>query len=93
LYDRYAQHRAFTDEIRLKASIRPTAIQQHTGRGVTRVKEETGGFKIMSLCRQALEAIDRFEGGKFKRSFHQREFHENFIRACARIFWKTEPPG
>ena len=27
------------------------------------------------------------------RSFHQRMFHNNFIRACARIFFKVEPPG
>lgn len=29
----------------------------------------------------------------WQRSFHQRLFHDHFIRACARIFWKTEPPG
>ena len=29
----------------------------------------------------------------WNRSFHQREFHDHFIRACARIFWKTEKPG
>lgn len=29
----------------------------------------------------------------WQRSFHQRLFHDYFIRACARIFWKTEPPG
>jgi hypothetical protein len=37
-----------------------------------------------------LEALDR-QG--WQRSFHQRLFHDNFIRACARIFWKTEKPG
>lgn len=41
-------------------------------------------------AREALEALDR-QG--WQRSFHQRLFHDNFIRACARIFWKTEPPG
>ena len=40
--------------------------------------------------RDALDALDR-QG--WQRSFHQRLFHDNFIRACARIFWKTEPPG
>lgn len=29
----------------------------------------------------------------WNRSYHQRQFHEQFIRACARIFYKTEPPG
>lgn len=29
----------------------------------------------------------------WQRSYHQRKFHDNFIRACARIFFKTEPDG
>jgi hypothetical protein len=48
------------------------------------------GFTRIQRCREALESIDR-QG--FLRSFHQRLFHDHFIRACARIFWKTEPPG
>lgn len=48
------------------------------------------GFTRIQRCRDALESIDR-QG--FTRSFHQRLFHDHFIRACARIFWKTEPPG
>ncbi len=48
------------------------------------------GFKRMQACRRALDAIDR-QG--WQRSFHQRMFHDWFIRACARIFWKTEPLG
>lgn len=41
-------------------------------------------------CRQALDALDR---RGWQRSFHQRMFHDNFIRACARIFWKRDPHG
>ena len=48
------------------------------------------GFTRIQKCREALDSIDR-QG--FTRSFHQRLFHDHFIRACARIFWKTEPPG
>jgi hypothetical protein len=48
------------------------------------------GFTRIQRCRDALDSIDR-QG--YTRSFHQRLFHDNFIRACARIFWKTEPPG
>lgn len=48
------------------------------------------GFTRMKNCRRALEALDR-QG--WLRSFHQRMFHDNFIRACARIFWKREKPG
>ena len=27
------------------------------------------------------------------RSYHQRQFHDTFLRACARVFWKTAKPG
>jgi hypothetical protein len=48
------------------------------------------GFARMQQCRDALDAMDR-QG--WNRSFHQRMFHENFIRACARVFFKFEPQG
>jgi len=47
------------------------------------------GFKRIQLCRKALDALDV----KYQRSFHQRMFHDNFIRACARVFFKPDPPG
>ena len=50
----------------------------------------SGGFERMARCRRALEAIDS-QG--WERSYHQKEFHDTFIRACARVFWKTERPG
>jgi hypothetical protein len=53
-------------------------------------KLECNGFQRIRKCRQGLEAIDR---RGWQRSFHQRMFHDNFIRACARIFWKREPHG
>ena len=48
------------------------------------------GFARMQDCRRALEALD---GLGWQRSFHQRLFHDNFIRSCTRVFFKTEPPG
>jgi len=48
------------------------------------------GFARIQACREALDALDR---RGWQRSFHQRMFHENFIRACARVFFKTEPQG
>ena len=48
------------------------------------------GFARIDMCRQALDALDR---RGWMRSFHQRMFHENFIRACARVFFKTESAG
>ena len=47
-------------------------------------------FERIDMCRKGLEALDR-QG--WNRSYHQRQFHEQFIRACARIFYKTEAPG
>ena len=59
------------------------------------LRHRTGGrqrdwFIRMQQCRDALDALDR-QG--WNRSFHQRMFHENFIRACARVFFKTEQQG
>ena len=48
------------------------------------------GFARMRRCRQALEALD---SAGWQRSFHQRLFHDHFLRACARVFWKVEPGG
>lgn len=57
-------------------------------------RRQVGGaisaFDRIDMCRKGLEALDR-QG--WNRSYHQRQFHEQFIRACARIFYKTEPPG
>lgn len=51
---------------------------------------ESSGFQRMAMCRKALEALDR---RGWDRSYHQRYFHDHFIRACARVFWKVEPEG
>ncbi|KAJ1468666.1 hypothetical protein T484DRAFT_1754952 [Baffinella frigidus] len=44
----------------------------------------------MARLREGLNALDRCG---WKRSYHQRTFHEDYLRACARVFFKTEPPG
>ena len=62
-------------------------LQRNTGAGAHGGKD---GFVRMQDCRLALEALD---GRGWQRSFHQRMFHDNFIRSCARVFFKTEPPG
>jgi hypothetical protein len=56
----------------------------------TEEAKTSDGFLRIAKCREALCCIDR-QG--YTRSFHQRLFHDHFIRACARIFWKTEPAG
>ena len=53
-------------------------------------KQVASGFSRMQCCRDALSYLD--ENG-WRRSYHQRLFHDDFIRACARIFWKREAAG
>ena len=65
-----------------------TAIQRHM-KGHDMVKE-MNGLKRMNLCRRALEALDR---RGWDRSFHQRLFHEEYLKSCARIFFKRDGPG
>lgn len=85
-FDRHIQD--LRDAERERRTLRP-ALRNFIRKGVS-VKEKSNGFKRMKLCRAALEAIDR---GGWERSFHQRQFHDHFLRACARVFWKTEPHG
>jgi hypothetical protein len=97
LYDSYQRiHDAREAERRLR-TMRLTSLQRFLG--VTPgaragqappPQEQSAGFKRIEQCREALAALDR-QG--WNRSYHQREFHDHFIRACARIFWKTEKPG
>lgn len=65
-----------------------TAISRHMrtyadSKGMT-------GIKRIQLCRQALDALDR---RGWDRSFHQRLFHEEYLKSCARIFFKRDGPG
>ena len=48
------------------------------------------GFQRMQKCREALDIMDRTG---WLRSYHQRVFHDHFIRACSRVFFKSDPPG
>ena len=48
------------------------------------------GFFHMARLNEALNALDKCG---WKRSFHQRSFHVDYLRACTRVFFKTEPPG
>ena len=84
-YDRVAQER---ENERLHRQRRRTVLQNYLHTGDR--PEECNGFHRMQKCRLGLEAIDR---RGWQRSFHQRMFHDNFIRACARIFWKNEKHG
>jgi hypothetical protein len=48
------------------------------------------GFKRIDQCSRALECMDR-QG--WERSFFQRKFHNSFMQATARAFWKNEGAG
>ena len=47
-------------------------------------------LEYMQLCRQYLAKLDT---GGWNRSYHQRLFHDDFLKACTRSFWKLEKPG
>lgn len=61
-------------------------LEQH----LTTPGETMDGFKRMEKCRMGLDALDR---SGWKRSYFQRKFHDAFLAACARIFFKLDPPG
>jgi len=44
----------------------------------------------MQLCRKYLAKLDTLG---WNRSYHQRLFHDDFLKACTRSFWKLEPVG
>lgn len=47
-------------------------------------------FVNMAKCRHVLRILD--DCG-WRRSFFQSQFHDDFLRACTRIFWKALPPA
>jgi hypothetical protein len=65
-----------------------TAIERHMG-GFQTI-ENMNGIKRIQLCRQGLEALDR---RGWNRSFHQRMFHEEYLKSCTRVFFKRDGPG
>jgi len=47
-------------------------------------------LEYMQLCRKYLAKLDTLG---WNRSYHQRLFHDDFLKACTRSFWKLESPG
>ena len=67
-----------------------TALERHM-MGVTQTAEEKlNGVQRIQKCRDALSALDR---RGWDRSFHQRMFHEVYLKSCVRIFFKRDGPG
>ena len=73
---------------RLTSSVH-TAFQRHM-RGLEVAAATCSGMQRIEKCRRGLDALDR---RGWNRSFHQRMFHEEYLKSCARIFFKRDPPG
>ncbi len=73
-----------------KQGMMKTAIGRHMGGYVSSEESKLNGIKRIQLCRNALDALDR---RGWDRSFHQRMFHEEYLKSCARIFFKRDGPG
>jgi hypothetical protein len=56
--------------------------------GAKELKREP--MHYMQLCRDYLAKLDTLG---WSRSYHQRLFHDDFLKACTRSFWKLEKPG
>jgi len=78
---------AFEEANRVHTPVLLTAMQAMRAQ---RSNVQSSGFDRVAACRRALEVLDT-QG--WQRSYHQRLFHDTFLRACARVFWKTEQPG
>ena len=87
LFEAYDRTALEGEREKLRRGVRRTALENCL---MSSAREECTGFERMKKCRQALDALDR---RGWQRSFHQRMFHDNFIRACARIFWKRDSTG
>lgn len=44
-------------------------------------------LEYMQLCRKYLAKLDTLG---WNRSYHQRLFHDDFLKACTRSFWKLD---
>lgn len=65
----------------------PAFQRQYQGK---QEQQAVSGWTRMARCREGLESLD---GQGWKRSFHQKQFHDSFLKACASVFFKNEPAG
>eukprot|EP00961_Rhodomonas_salina_P137158 1845280-Rhodomonas_salina.3 len=87
IYENYDRVVANSSQ-RAAALVPDSAINAHMTK--YDVFEGASGFSRMVACRRALEALDR---RGWERSYHQKVFHDQYIRACARVFFKNDPEG
>lgn len=67
-----------------------TALERHMMGATQTAEEKLNGVQRIQKCRDALSALDR---RGWDRSFHQRMFHEVYLKSCVRIFFKRDGPG
>lgn len=87
LYDAYDKE---YNENMTKARKREPQSIMEMYRSLPNAQTKTTGFTRMANVRKALMVIDQ---NGWERSYHQKQFHDMFLRACTRVFWKTEPEG
>ena len=96
LYSRYdsisQQKFSKTGVLAQKELSEKCAIKQFMTHTAAHNKDEVkyNGFTRMQRCRVGLDALD---SAGWKRSYHQRKFHDAFMAACARAFFKLDSPG
>ena len=109
LYDEYAEDVKHDEDVEVDALEAARALARAEGncyqmfllskqkaggggptRGIGTPAGVKDGFTRMADCRRALDVLD---ATGWNRSYHQRMFHDNFIRASARVFFKADPPG
>jgi len=90
LYEAYDAYVAALESERLAHSNVPDDPVQAFLARQNQTSATVDGFQRMQKCREALDIMDRTG---WLRSYHQRVFHDHFIRACSRVFFKSDPPG
>jgi hypothetical protein len=87
-YKRLRDRDVEREQRRLNRSQMMGSLQRHLKNTVNSVKED--GFDRIEKCRMALRVLDQ---NGWQRSHHQRVFHENYIRATSRVFFKADGEG
>jgi hypothetical protein len=87
-YKRLRDRDVEREQRRLNRSQMMGSLQRHLKNTVNSVKED--GFDRIEKCRMALRVLDM---NGWNRSHHQRVFHENYIRATSRVFFKADGEG
>ena len=84
---------------RLERAARPLAVSSNPFSAMLhKEREGEAGAKLSTLnsfermihCQKCLAQLDTMG---WSRSFHQRQFHDDFLRATAKSFWKLSKPG